>query len=155
MILLVQRKFSIKMSSLGFLNCFIRNRFLLVKLAVLGLLLYGAVLFLFQYHELMERVRQLESEKMLWKKEKEVEKHLPSDNKKNEGKEKLNAKISDEVKIGYSQVIFSCNNGLLFLISDFNEVLASFLSKLFNHQIVGTDTNKYRLMILHYDVSLL
>ena len=36
-----------------------------------------------------------------------------------------------------------------------NEVLASSLSKVFNHQVVGTDTIKYRLMILPYGVSLL
>ena len=36
-----------------------------------------------------------------------------------------------------------------------NEVLAFFQIKVFNHQIVGTDTNKYRLMILPYGVSLL
>ena len=35
-----------------------------------------------------------------------------------------------------------------------NEVLAFFLSKMFNHQI-GTDTNKHRLMVLPYGVSLL
>lgn len=99
----MQRKFSIEMSSLGFLNCFIRNRFLLVKLALLGLLLYGAVLFLFQRHELMERVRQLESEKMLWKKEKEIAKHLPSTIEENKGKEILIAKSSDEIQIDYSQ----------------------------------------------------
>ena len=39
---------------------------------------------------------------------------------------------------------------LSLLICDNNEVLASFLSKMFNHQIVGTDTNEYRLLILPY-----
>ena len=36
-----------------------------------------------------------------------------------------------------------------------NEVVASFLSKMFNHQIAGTDTNKCRLMILPYGITLL
>ena len=49
------------------------------------------------------------------------------------------------MRFGYAMVLYKSNN----------EVLASFLSKMFNQLLVGTDTNKYRLMILPYDVSVL
>ena len=52
-------------------------------------------------------------------------------------------------------LLLSTSREFVLSYASINEVLASFLRKLFNRQIVGTGTNKYRLMILHYGVSLL